>query len=178
VHTFAWHGNNRNDAEVGWILNPGGLFNPGLTGWSLFRSDNVTVDGFIAHSDGTAKVAAYPSQIPGMTPGRVVRLLKEEAQARGVLMPELGFTDTTDSAGQPWPYPSISTRVGTDYFTVLREMAATYIDFTMRVGSFTLDMWNLGGQGTTRTVALHPPTSPSDPATSTLHRLERKGESV
>lgn len=182
VHTIAWHVNSVLDNQVGpgaGVFGPSfdPTFNPMFATWTLVqpaafgRSQTV-----IARADSTAKTSGYVTQIPGMTPGRFIRLLFEEAAARGVLVPALGFNDLVDSDGNPWPVVVISTRVGSDYFTVLREMSATYIDFAMRVGTFTLDAWNHGGRGGPRAVALHGPTDPNDSDTETVKRIERKGE--
>lgn len=175
VHTLAFHGHNLTDAQIAWSENPGGVFNPGFVAYSIFRSDAINTDGFIAHSDGTEKFVGYTT-IPGMTPGRAWRLFSDKAEARGVAMPARGFTDLVDSAGKPWPFLDLSTRVGNDGFSILREWSVSAIDWKMRVGSFTLDMWNLGGAGVSRSVALHGPTDPDDETSSTLTRLERKGQ--
>ena len=89
------------------------------------------------------KCLDYPAVWPAPTPGRIMRTLLEEAQARGALTGwSLGCTDTVDSAGQPWPNNQAHVfRVGQTYADVLRQMADTSIEFAARPAGLVLDLW-------------------------------------
>lgn len=90
----------------------------------------------------------WPSEPPGMTPGNAVRLVAESIQARGALpwLQIYSFSDTHDSAGQPWgtPMPTISTKIQTDFYTFLREASATYFDFRVNPLNFSLELYKFG----------------------------------
>lgn len=174
-HLVSWHVNSRTDAQVAWALNPGGAFNAAYGAWSIFRADNINVNGFVAHSDTTAKVTPYLDEVPGMSPGRAIRLVKEENEADGALMPALGCTDELDSDGNPWRANATPTRVGNDMFTWLQEMGVTAIDFAMRVGPFVLDVWNQGARGVIRhALSFHGPTDLDDETTGNIDQLHKK----
>ena len=89
------------------------------------------------------KCLDYPAVWPAPTPGRIMRTLLEEAQARGALTGwSLGCTDTVDSAGQPWPNNQAHVfRVGQTYADVLRQMGDTSIEFAARPAGLVLDLW-------------------------------------
>lgn len=154
--------------------------NPAGVAWTLFETDQggQPVGSPVAHSSSADLCVPYPAAPPGMTPGRVIRLVVEEAQARGVLADlELNFTDTTDSAGQPWPVTAeIATRVGTDYLTFFRELAGTYVDLWMEPTRLRLWAWNYGTRGVTRAIDFHPPTNPANPLTGNISALTHKRE--
>lgn len=114
-------------------------------------------------TDNTWKALGYPSVAPTMTPGKIVRVLVEEAQARGLLgAVTLGFTDTLDSAGNAWSVPvDVEYQVGLDsLLSVLRQLGEVTVDVKMAPGSLQLNMWNKP-RGTDRsgTVALTPGTN-------------------
>lgn len=77
------------------------------------------------------KCLDYPTVYPAPTAGQIIRVLLEEAQARGALTGwTLNFTDTVDSLGQPWPVNRAQVfRVGQSYAEVLRQLADSAIDF-------------------------------------------------
>lgn len=127
-------------------------------------------------SDRTWKIVEYPDQPPGMTPGEVLRHCLEEAQARGVLTDlSLAFSDDVDSAGEPWPeFGDISTKVGTDLLTFVRELAATYVDVWMEPASLRLWAWRKDGRGSTSAAAFHPPSDATSPASGNLTDLTHK----
>jgi hypothetical protein len=186
THYVATHVHN-------WFPSPyfGGL-NPGWSAWSMKRGGGIYLSPTATvHSDSSGKMLSMPSnpvsnsttvapvQVgPGMTPGAVIRVLVQEAQARGTIpYVSLAFTDYVDSAGHAWPTPAdIATKVGTDLLTVLREMSATYIDFWMKPGTTTLYAWNKGGRGIVRSTSFHTPTDPNDPSTGNLIALTQKGK--
>lgn len=95
------------------------------------QDSNRDDDALELRADTTWGAVGYPAAAPGFTAGHVIRLLLEEAQADGALTGwSLSFTDTLDSDGNAWPADrSFSFRVGMDLLSVLRQMAATDIDF-------------------------------------------------
>lgn len=90
---------------------------------------------------------------PGMTPGKIVRLCLEAAQARGVTDLDhvtLGFTDTNDSDGNLWPTvllraPMQDTTVG----RIVDLLSAMGFQFDMSIsgGALVLDGWVQGARG-------------------------------
>ena len=89
------------------------------------------------------KCLDYPTVYPAPTPGRILRQLLEEAQARGALTGwSLSCTDTVDSAGQPWPSDQAHVfRIGQTYADVLRQMADTSIEYRARPAGLVLDVY-------------------------------------
>jgi hypothetical protein len=124
-------------------------------------------------SDDDWKMLAYPSEPPTITPGQVaLTVLGEANQRRGHPVISAAFSADVDSDGNPWERAGeISTKVGTDLLTFFRELAATYVDFWMEPGSYTLHLWNKDRRGVTRTVNLHLPTNPMNPASGNLGGL-------
>lgn len=84
----------------------------------------------------------YPDPWPSMTPGEVVRIILEEAQARGELTAvSLDFDDDVDSAGHPWAQGvDLVFDVGTSYLRILKTLAETAVD--LRMDLLELKMWN------------------------------------
>ncbi len=105
---------------------------------AVYSSGNLLVG-----TSSSWKCLDYPTVYPAPTPGRILRALLEEAQARGALTSwALGCTDTVDSAGQPWPNDQAHVfRVGQTYADVLRQMADTSIEFAARPAGLVLDVW-------------------------------------
>lgn len=130
--------------------------NPAGWAWALW--DYGYPPNLYAHSSDFANVLAYPAAVPSLPVGAVMRLMIEEANGRGALpYITLGFTDTHDSAGKPWPTPEISTKVGTDLLTFFtREIGETYADLYMPPGSTTLYAWNKGTRGKASGLTLTP----------------------
>lgn len=96
-------------------------------------------------TDSSWKTLAYPSVAPTMTPGHIVRVLKEEAQTGGYIPGiTLGFTDTLDSAGNAWAIPvDVEYSVATDsLLSVLKQLGEVTVDVAMDPSSLRLDMWN------------------------------------
>lgn len=169
-HLVAWHVHNAGPTE---------LFstNPGYMAWSIYRgSDPFIVPLPVAHSDSSGKILAYPSALPGMTYGRIMNMLLDEAQARGALpMVTRGFTDTRDHAGELFPtLTDVATKVGTDYRTFLIEGSNSFIDWSMPPGSFRLDLWNKGGAARPAPSPFLLPTDSND-LTTHLAMLQHKG---
>lgn len=154
--------------------------NPTAIAWAIGSLDQNAEIATVLHTSSSAgRVLAYPTTPPGMTPGQVIRIVMEEAIARCVPGPldiapliTLAFDDNVDSAGVQWPVVGdISTRVGTDYLTFLRELAGTYIDVWLDPTTLTLYAWNIGTRGSTRPVALVPPADPTDATTGNITEL-------
>lgn len=136
----------------------GGGVNPAGIAWAIY------VPGYppdlVAHSDASeCTIVGYPSEPPGMTPGEVMRLAVEEAQARGeISYVTLGFDDTNDSNGNPWPVVAdIATKVGTDLLTFFREIAGTYVDLYMPPDGYELRAYNIDERGTSSGVEFAAP---------------------
>lgn len=96
------------------------------------------------------KVLGYPPAAPGFTPGEVVRVLLEEAQARGALTgTTLGFSDETDSAGVPWPVAAdLAFPVGATYLAVLEQLAETYVELRHSPSTYRLEAYLSRGEAT------------------------------
>lgn len=172
AHTVAIVGTNGDEP-----LNPN---NPGGVAAAIYVSaDANQTPGALVWSTGAAtKMVVNPPGPPGMTIGRIIRLVLEEAQARsggalgGV---DLAFTDVVDSNGSPWETTSlVSTKVGNDLLTFLKELSGTYVDFWMPPGTFTLYACAKGQRGGTRAVSLGAPTSPTDPTSGSVTTLTHK----
>lgn len=155
--------------------NPVGLWLVLVTTNSEGEVDQVI--GFA--SPATFRALGRPSQPPGMTPGRVARLVIEEWRARATAAGQdiaevtLSSTDDVDSAGQPWPTaPNIATKVGTDLLTFFGEMAATHFEMRMRPGSLVLDLWLKGT--TPPSGVVYTPALPSDPTVGNVRSLVRR----
>ena len=119
-------------SALGENLDNGNL--AGNSAWILLSLIEIEEDGdlgtVILRTGADWKGVAYPPKPPGMTPGRVIRILLEEAQARGGMIGwTLGFTDTADSHGQAWADdPELAFQCGLDGFSVLRQIAETYCE--------------------------------------------------
>lgn len=104
------------------------------SGWAVLSIIEIDDDGdlgaVILRTDTTWVGVGYPPKPPGMTPGRAIRILLEEAQARGGMVGwTLGFDDLADSNGQAWEYdPEFAFQAGLDGFSVLRQIAETYCE--------------------------------------------------
>lgn len=100
--------------------------------------------------------ADYPAIVPGFTAGCIIRILLEEAQARGALPSmTLNFTDVVDSAGTAWPVISeFGAKVGDDYLKVLKDLQATHVDLRAHTIDSRLSAWVKGGQGIATSSAL------------------------
>lgn len=75
------------------------------TGDYIYRVAVVSADP-ATHADFYVdwEHARFDRGMPQATPGKIIRLLTEAAQTRDTFtFLELGFTDTHDSAGEPWP---------------------------------------------------------------------------
>jgi len=111
---------------------------------SLLRRDPDLFGGTSLRSGAGWKAIERPTVTMRATVGKVLRRLVSEARARGASAGEwtCAFSDTADSAGRPWPtggdVPVITTRVGSTYMDVLRQMGEALIDFHAHPATKTL----------------------------------------
>ena len=86
----------------------------------------------------------------GWTVGAILRVLLEEAQARGAMTDvTLGFDDEVDSANQPWEIiPEVALRVGDRGGRVLQQLEP-WAEFGIDLGGdgIVTKAWNRGGRG-------------------------------
>lgn len=111
----------------------------------------------VVSTDTTWKVLEFPASVPGLTPGRIVRVLIGAAQLRGALvdLDISSFDGLHDSDGNPWPVTSdIGIKVGADLLSVLNQLAESYIDWRMAPSGFKLLLYNIDGLGRSTTVGL------------------------
>lgn len=168
-------------AKVWWYTYRAGVMVPAGTHTYRVRVNNVVgPTAFIGaawESDGTTsgdpvwltnsdpgdpfsldwKCLAFPSSAPGFTAGAIIRILLEEAQARGELTGwTLDFDDDVDSDGNTWPViPEFSCRVGDSLYQVLDKLAGTWIDMAAADAGLVLRAWDKSvGQGATTAVTL------------------------
>lgn len=100
-------------------------------------------------------------EFEAVTPGELAIFLVEQAQDRGALDGlELGFTDTHDSAGTPWP-KTITTKFspGSSYDSILNrlvEFGLAEWGVTWTGSAYRLDLWVIYGRGQDRTLGLRP----------------------
>lgn len=170
-HTIAIHGENGPGSPEETFDNPAGV---GVQVWPC-DANGQPVGSFpdVATSAEWKMVAYPPLGPPGWTPGEVLRHVIEEGQARGALHGvTLDFDDDVDSDGVPWPnVGDISTKCGTDVLTFLRELSATYVDFTMAPRSLVLRAFNRDGRGEDTDVDYHGATDPDDPLSGNIATL-------
>lgn len=109
------------------------------------------------HSDSSWSVLADPAAEPGMTPGKVLKVPFDEAQARGALVGwTLGFTDLVDSAGTPWPFEiDVAFPVGTSLFEIGSKLVAEgAVELSVDPDALVLHAWVTRGADLSATVAL------------------------
>jgi hypothetical protein len=161
------------DPEADQIHNPGGIV---FAAWSVDIAGQMSAAP-IVRSDGTWKCLSYPSSVPGMTVGEVIRHCVTEAQGRGGLAGlTLNFSDELDAEGSAWETVcDISTKVGTDYGTFfLKELCETYCDLWMEPAGWRLWAWVADGRGVDSEVTFHGPTDPGDPYSGNLTALTHR----
>src|SRR6185369_1368470 len=118
-----------------------------------YESDALgAIGSLVAHSSAASTVMVeYATEPPGMTPGQAIILCLDEALARESdplwqeIRDNLNFDEARDSNGDYWPvFADMATKIGTGVYTFLRELAGTYIDFSMSPGGFILNAWTIG----------------------------------
>lgn len=143
-------------AARGENLDNGNL--AGNSAWIIASLISIDEEGnlgsVILRTGADWKGVAYPPKPPGMTIGRVIRILLEEAQARGGMVGwTLGFSDTADSHGQAWAGdPEMAFQVGLDGFSVLRQIAETYCEIDVAPAAKILYAY-AGGYGETTSIS-------------------------
>lgn len=111
-----------------------------------YPSSGIVVDESVGHPHPQGwKSLAYPAQPPGMTPGHIFVVLLREAIARQELQGwGITFTETHDSAGNPWPgnVPEFTCRIGTTYLEVLNQLQEQgFINWAVSPDALTLHMF-------------------------------------
>lgn len=102
-------------------------------------------------------VKDFTSGVPGLTPGKMLRLVLEEWQARGVSVGDhftLGCTDTHDSAGQPWAVElniPVPLEADVHRLVVLLEEHGIGVDVAP---DLTINAWNTRGADLSATVTI------------------------
>lgn len=166
-------------AVVSNVSAPFGSTNPGAFVYDIspLQPDNTVTPGTqIDESATVVKILQRQTTPPGMTIGLILRLAFYEAKFRGAI-PEvtLAFSDTVDSLGRPWLSTNlVSTKVGTDLLTFLKELSGTYIDFWMPPGDFVLYACAKGTRGSAKAVTLGSPTDATNPRSGNVTNLTHK----
>lgn len=159
---------------TGGQINPGGLICDiwGINGQSI---DLPALP--ILTSDTDWKQVGYLPYPPGMSVGEVILICIQEWFDRGqdfVPVISCQFDKFVDSNGVPWPLVSdIATKTGTDIFTFLKELSATYIDFYLSPGTLDLYCYAKGTRGQASGVVLQAATG-DDPSSGNLTSYARK----
>lgn len=111
---------------------------------SLLQRHAASFGGTPCYSRGGWKALERPTVSMRATVGKVLLRLVEEAGARGAPAGNwsCGFSEESDSAGNPWPKgedaPLITTKVGSTYWDILQQFSESMIDFYAAPGSSTL----------------------------------------
>lgn len=102
----------------------------------------------IVRTNNTWLALDYPTDVPGMTPGEILRILVEEAQTRGTLDGvTLDFDDDLDSNGNAWSSePDIALDIGTDLLNVILTFVEQFVDVEM-TPTYELKVYNKLGLG-------------------------------
>lgn len=119
--------------------NPGGIavavYIPGYPPTLVFESTSSTMN------------VSDDAEVPGMTPGTVLRLIVEAQQALGRwTYVSLSFDDVNDTDGNPWPtFAQIAARAGSDsVYSLVQKLMTVYADVEMRSDDWILDAWIWG----------------------------------
>lgn len=92
-------------------------------------SSEVTPANYVAGTDPSWQVLAYPAEAPGYTVGKMLREISNEALARGAHSFNPSFTEIKDSYGQDWEKAAdFVLPVGMEYTDVLESVASAYAD--------------------------------------------------
>lgn len=143
THQLAISANNIPHADGTITLNPAML---------ILSVMNVDGNSLIMHTDASWLALDYPTEVPGMSLGEIIRILLEEAQARGALTGiTWTFTDTQDSASSAWAEePDIIFDIGTSLLDVMRTLVEQYVDMEM-TSALVFKVYNKGTLGTNLT---------------------------
>lgn len=151
--------------------------NPGGVAWSVWALDPGTGErtSVIMHSDSSALLLAYPSALPGVTPGHALLEVLNELQALGFftwVVPT--FTADVDSHGRPWAeVGELGTKVGYSPWKFLSQLIAVYVDTDLTPGTNEWHAWSKGTRGSGRNVTLTPASSDPETGNLTEHTITR-----
>ena len=132
--TVAAQAENRNALKAGFLFS---LLVP------------LETSSTVVKTDSTWKVAPDSAEL-GMTAGKILKVLFDEAVARGETVPSYTFTAALDSAGNAWTvYDEVTVPVGSaTYLDVLRQLVDLEMcDFRMDPAGYTLKLYNPGAAG-------------------------------
>ena len=158
-----------NMSEYEFVLSPGNHViamevrnNQGAGGvlLALFRSTTAGDNGTytVIYKSGDPGLVFYNQRyndggiidpkkwaLPGWTVGQILRILLEEAQARGVRFPSYlkpTFTDAKDSNGVPWLLPiSWEWQLGTSYYEVLESLEEVQCEVWINPDNYELNVY-------------------------------------
>lgn len=170
THLIAARGNNYAKAT---LPNPTGII---MAAFEVGDSGLLVGDP-VFNTDATWRCIYIGSDPPpGFNPGEALHLLKAETDIFDGTT--FDFTETQDSAGQPWAeFPEITVKVGRTYTEVLRELAAAgIIDVAAAPGASVIRAWNYGTRGRLRSKSLN--QTPGDPNASEFLQLRHHGEAA
>lgn len=156
---------------------PGATYNPaGLAAciWIPGYADPPPM--LVYETTGATKIKPYVTTTPGMTWGKVSRLVLEENQAagRGTYI-SLGYDDEVDTDGNPWPELVLASKVGIDGLKFITETGATCADIEMDPNGWTTNGWILDQRNPASDVAMEIATG-DDPLSGNIVSLEQDGE--
>lgn len=159
----------------------GASLNPAGQAWALYPQDSNGQLGTRAAASSAATALVWSGgEPPGVTPGWAIGLVCDEYEARaGMSLFDRSFDDVNDSNGNPWSLAvDISTKVFTKLGMFLRELSATYIDWSITLdvdtGRPVLNCWRIGESGVTPGVTYQRATD--DETTGNLNFRKRSGE--
>lgn len=85
------------------------------------------------------------STVPGWTVGQIIRVILEEAEARGVLFPKYitpTFTDLLDSDGNPWLEPiPWEWNIGTSYYEIIESLEEVQCEIWIDPENYQLNVY-------------------------------------
>lgn len=120
-------------------------------------NDDGSFGTALVFTDSTWDVYDYPATLPGITPGRILRYLLEEAQERGLMTGwTLSCTDSDDSDGDPFDAVPVTMQVGMAGRAALEQLGEGQIDYRVDESTLTLHVYVKGGHGTASGVTIDP----------------------
>lgn len=111
----------------------------------------IDVD-LLLHTDdiGSFVCSDYPAVAPGMTAGAIVKAILDENHFLGVLseVTQGAWDETQDENGDPWDVElNVAYNVGTSLLDVVKNLAATAIDWWVDPDTLELKLYNKGTLG-------------------------------
>lgn len=147
---------------MGFLFTLRSLDGRGQLGDVVFRTSSSATDW---------KVLQFPSTTPGWPLGAIINYFLDLREAHGGRTIARTFTDTTDTAGAPFPtITDMTIQCGPSPFQLLQQLAESYIDVKMAPGSWTLNVWNKGTKGRILGLDLTNALEADAPLTSLRHR--------